>query len=74
MRTAYGCVTLPNEKSAALHLSLGFTEAGIFHNAGYKAGRWRDVIWYEKPLAPYDECPEPPRPFTESYRREGNER
>lgn len=65
IKTAYGCVTLPNEKSTALHASLGFTEAGIFHNAGCKAGRWHDVIWYEKALADYDEDPAMPRPFAE---------
>lgn len=65
VKTAYGCVTLPNEKSAALHRSLGFTEAGVLHNAGYKNGKWRDVIWYEKQLAPYEDEPVPPRPFTE---------
>lgn len=73
VKTVYGCVTLPNEKSAALHTSLGFTEAGVFHNAGYKAGRWHDVIWYEKALAPYDAQPEPPRPFTEIHPNRRNE-
>lgn len=63
VKTVYGCVTLPNEKSQALHTSLGFTEAGVLRSAGYKAGRWHDVIWYEKPVAPYDDPPAPFCPF-----------
>ena len=65
VKTAYGCVTLPNEKSAALHESLGFAAAGVFRRAGYKAGAWHDVIWYEKAIAPYDDPPAPPRLFSE---------
>ena len=28
----------------------------------YKCGAWRDVAWFEKPIAPYDQNPEPIRP------------
>lgn len=70
VKTAYGCVTLPNGKSEALHSSLGFTEAGVFHSAGFKAGQWFDVIWYEKALAPYDGQAEPPRPFPALHKEE----
>lgn len=51
--TAYASITLPNEKSIGLHKAFGFTEIGVFHNAGYKKGRWLDVIWLEKPLKEY---------------------
>lgn len=48
--TAFAGITQPNEKSVGLHASLGFTEVGVFHRAGYKHGRWLDVLWMEKPL------------------------
>ena len=60
IRTAYGCVTLSNEKSTRLHLGMGFSLVGVYHNAGYKCGRWWDVAWYEKSLASYGEAPAPP--------------
>ena len=27
------------------------------------AGQWRDVLWFEKSLAPYDADPQPVLPF-----------
>lgn len=60
VRTVYGLVTRPNEKSDRLHAAMGFTDAGATHNAGYKAGKWRDVTTYEKAIAPYDDNPAPP--------------
>ena len=68
VKTVYGCITLPNEKSVRLHESLGFTAAGVFHNAGYKNGAWHDVIWYEKAIAPYDT----PAPIQKQTREEGS--
>ncbi|MCC8165371.1 MAG: N-acetyltransferase family protein [Planctomycetes bacterium] len=53
VRTIYGIVTIPNEKSQALHQSLGFTQAGYYRNAGFKNGKWCDVAWFEKQLADY---------------------
>lgn len=29
---------------------------------GTSAAPWRDVAWFEKPIAPYDQNPEPIRP------------
>ena len=52
--TACACITLPNEKSVRLHKAFGFREIGTFHNVGYKAGKWLDVAWFEKPLKDYD--------------------
>ncbi len=64
LKTAMGCVTVPNAASEALHGALGFTRVGLSPNAGYKNG-WRDVAWFEKPLAPYDTPPAPLRPLPE---------
>ncbi len=62
VRTAMGCVTLPNPASEALHASLGFRLAGVSYKAGYKDGAWHDVGWFEKPLGSYDVPPAPLRP------------
>lgn len=51
--TAFASITLPNEKSMGLHKAFGFKEVGIYHNVGYKDGRWLDVIWLEKQLKEY---------------------
>lgn len=59
VRTAYGVVTMPNDASAALHRKLGFQLLGTYHNTGYKNGRWRDVVWFEKHIGSFDGVPEP---------------
>ena len=63
VRTVYGVVTSPNPASEALEKSLGFRLIGVHKNTGYKAGQWRDVLWFEKSLAPYDADPQPVLPF-----------
>lgn len=60
---AYSCITLPNERSCALHRRCGFRELGIFPRTGYKLGRWHDVTWMWKPLAETD-APTEPIPLT----------
>lgn len=62
-KNAYGGITLPNEKSLALHRSFGFEEIGIFKKTGYKCGAWQDVIWLGKSLGNYPENPERPCPL-----------
>ena len=62
--TVYGCVTLPNPASEALHRSLGFTLSGVWKKSGFKAGSWWDVGWFEKSLGPYPDDPVPPRPVS----------
>jgi phosphinothricin acetyltransferase len=47
---AYGCITVPNEPSVAIHLAMGFKLVGGFHEVGRKFGRFWDVAWYEKTL------------------------
>lgn len=42
----------PNEPSIRLHLGFGFREVGRFTELGRKFGRYWDVTWYEKALAP----------------------
>lgn len=57
IKTVYGIVVIPNEKSEKLHRYFGFTQVGVYHKTGYKCGRWHDVAIFEKGIAPYDEKP-----------------
>ncbi|HIW20668.1 MAG TPA: GNAT family N-acetyltransferase [Candidatus Dorea intestinavium] len=59
-KTVYGCITLPNEKSEALHQKLGFRDVGIFHQSGFKNDVWHGVIWYEKVIGNMKEIPREP--------------
>jgi len=46
-QTAYAGIALPNGASVALHESVGFVPVGIYREAGYKLGAWRDTGWYQ---------------------------
>lgn len=65
VKTVYGGVTLPNEKSENLHLSVGFKRIGIYRNTGYKNGKWHDVAWFEKQISPYEINPSPFIPISD---------
>lgn len=60
---AYSVVTYPNAPSVRLHQALGFRQVGYFERAGFKKGRWLDVVWLYKPLGAFPENPKAPRPF-----------
>lgn len=45
--------------SLEFHLHMGYRLVGRFHQCGYKFGRWYDLAWVEKFLAPHDD----PAPF-----------
>lgn len=62
-KTAYACITFPNDKSIAFHNKLGFSETAMFHQTGYKLGKWCDTLWLEKRLGEYEPEPVPPMPF-----------
>lgn len=65
VRTVYGLVSSPNPASERLHEALGFQRAGVQKNAGYKNGRWIDLLWFERAIAPYDPEPAPIIPVRE---------
>ncbi len=44
----YAGITLPNDASIAIHQKFGFTSVGVFTDAGYKFGKFWDVIFLEK--------------------------
>ena len=54
---AYSCITLPNPASTGLHAAMGFTEAGVLTDAGWKNGQWRDVVWMQKRLNENTDAP-----------------
>jgi phosphinothricin acetyltransferase len=45
--TAFAGIALPNPASVGLHTALGFTAVGVYRAAGFKAGRWHDVGWWQ---------------------------
>lgn len=49
---AYAGITLPNPASVGFHAAMGFEEIGTYEGIGYKFGRWHDVIWMHRLLAP----------------------
>jgi L-amino acid N-acyltransferase YncA len=62
-RVAVAGVTLPNPASIGLHERMGFVPIGSLREIGWKDGRWYDVGYWQRPLAPLGEGdPEPPRP------------
>jgi len=40
-------ITLPNLESVSFHESMGFKPVGVYHNVGYKFGRYQDTGWWE---------------------------
>jgi phosphinothricin acetyltransferase len=40
-------ITLPNERSVALHEHFGFKKSARFHEIGYKMNQWLDVGYWE---------------------------
>ena len=42
-----------NHNSADFHAHLGYKTVGTFKKCGYKFGRWYDMVWMEKLLAPH---------------------
>jgi len=60
IHTVYAKVTSPNEKSDALHRSVGFEKIAEFTKTGYKNGEWRSVSWYEMKLCEFETEPDAP--------------
>ena len=58
---AYAGITLPNEKSIALHEKFGFVKIGQYNRVGYKINKWWNVGWWECEINVKPECPEEPK-------------
>lgn len=65
IKNFYGCITHPNPASEAFHRKMGFIDLAVFPKAGYKLGRWLDVLWNYHPLGETNGLPIPFRPFGE---------
>ena len=39
---------------------MGFREVGIYHDVGYKFGKWHDTVWLERALAEHVADPAEP--------------
>ncbi len=50
-RSVIAGITLPNDASRALHDKFGFYSVGVVREAGYKAGAWHDVEFFQKQLS-----------------------
>lgn len=53
--TALAGISLPNDTSVRFHEALGFTPVGVYHNVGYKFGKWHTTGWWECSLQPYQQ-------------------
>lgn len=60
---AIGRISLPNPGSLALHAALGFAEVGVQKDIGWKAGRWVDVVLWQRALGDGG-APVGPHPLT----------
>ncbi len=65
VRKVYAVVTSANAPSVAFHKAIGYKEALVYENVGFKHGKWYDVIWLEKQLCPLGE----PKEFPISWRK-----
>jgi len=50
IHTLVSGITLPNERSVALHEKFGFEKIAHFREVGFKFGQWIDVGYWEKIL------------------------
>jgi hypothetical protein len=71
LRSLYAVVVSENKASVEFHRRAGYREFATFKNAGWKFGRWLDVVWLERTLGARREAgeseapPTPVRPLAE---------
>lgn len=63
VRSLYACVTAENEHSVEFHHIMGYREIARFERAGYKLGRWLDMLWLGKTIGDFTGEPAPLVPF-----------
>ena len=64
---AIGAISLPNAPSVRLHEALGFEQAGVYRQVGWKCGGWHDVGLWQRALAPATTPPSEPKPVAEVW-------
>jgi L-amino acid N-acyltransferase YncA len=62
-RNVYAVINLPNERSVALHESMGFSWFATYEQVGYKLGKWKNVGWWRLIINEFEEEPEAPIEF-----------
>ncbi len=50
LHTIVAAITSEQERSLALHRSHGFSESGRLRQAGFKFGRWLDLVYLQRPV------------------------
>lgn len=60
--TAIGGIALPNEASVVLHETMGFVKVAHVARAGWKFGRFHNLGFWQKDLAPPEGAPRPIAP------------
>jgi len=60
----YAIITGENEKSVNFHNALGYSRFAVFNKAGYKFGKWLDVIWFVKQINSFVPNPKAPVAFS----------
>ena len=70
MCSGNACIAYPQTEdeyltrdSVHFHSRLGYRMVGQFFQCGYKFGRWYDMVWMEKHIAPHLENQPPVRTF-----------
>ena len=69
--SAYAGITLPNPGSVALHEKMGFRAVAVYGDVGFKLGKWHDVGWWHRALAPRETPPRPPMDIGDWTRESG---
>lgn len=62
-RNVYAVINLPNDKSVAMHESMGFTYFATYEQVGYKLGKWKNVGWWRLILNEFTDEPSAPVSF-----------
>ncbi len=53
-----------SDGSVRFHEKMGYKQVGVFTKCGYKFGRWYDLLWMEKQIAPHKDKMPPMKPFS----------
>ena len=60
-------IALPNPESVGFHEKFGFQLVGIYHNVGYKLGKYHNAGWWELPIGNGQPPPDRITPVSDLY-------
>lgn len=69
-RNVYAVINLPNDRSVALHESLGFRWFATYEQVGYKLGQWKNVGWWRLVINEFGPEPASVIPFSQLEKEE----